>query len=154
MSLAIEAFVDNVHRYCEWVESQNHDALKARQLLLSLMTSIPYLVASESEQQGNQEYPWRSHDEWKATHKCFADFPFQYYRLIFAPLTLDDEVPVIGDIHDDLADIYGELWHGLQALNHNDGVYAVRYWRETYVQHWGHHASAALYALDEHYRLP
>ena len=51
-----------------------------------------------------------------------------------------------------LADIYGDLWHGLQALDRGDGVYAVSYWRESYFQHWGHHASSAIYAIDEFYR--
>ena len=48
MSLAIEAFVDNVRRYCEWVESEHHDLLTARQLLMrghaSLAQSLPILL--------------------------------------------------------------------------------------------------------------
>ena len=65
---------------------------------------------------------------------------------------MDDEDPVTGDVHDDLSDIYAELWHGLQALDRGDGAYAVSYWRESYFQHWGHHASSAICAIDDHYR--
>ena len=57
-----------------------------------------------------------------------------------------------GDIHDDFADIYGDLWHGLQAFDRGDGVYAVGHWRASYFQHWGHHASLAIYVIDEYYR--
>jgi len=84
-------------------------------------------------------------------HQRFADFPFQHTAR-FSPCDLDEEQPVIGDVHDDLADIYGELWHGLQALDRGDEIYAVRHWRESYFVHWGHHASAAIYAIDEYYR--
>jgi hypothetical protein len=72
--------------------------------------------------------------------------------VVFSPCDIEDDDPVTGDVHDDLADIYADLWHGLQALDRGDGVYAVRHWRESYFQHWGHHASSAIYAIDEYYR--
>ena len=152
MSLAIEAFVENVRSYCEWIEAREHDLLKARQLILSLMTSIPYLVAPPSNKDGDAEYPHKGHDEWKLIHKSLADFPFQYYREVFDPLEMGNDEPVTGDVHDDLADIYGDLWHGLQAHESGDGIYAVGHWRESYFQHWGDHAASALRAIDQHYR--
>lgn len=151
MSIAIEAFVDNIRHFCQWAESDKHDLETARQLLLALMQSIPYLVAPESAADEAQ-YPERSYEDWEKDHKRFSDFPFQYYREIFSPCDLDNESPVIGDVHDALADIYGDLWHGLQGLDRGDGVYAVNYWRESYFQHWGHHAAGAIYAIDEYYR--
>lgn len=36
MSLAIETFAENARSFCNWVESQKHDVLTARQLLLAL----------------------------------------------------------------------------------------------------------------------
>jgi hypothetical protein len=152
MSIAIEMFVDNVRHFCQWSESGPHDVLTVRQLLLALMEGIPHLVVAEDEGEDQSEYPRRSHEEWQVDHKRLLDFPFQYYREVFSPCDLDDEPPVSGDIRDDLAGIYGDLWHGLQALDRGGGVYAVRYWRESYFQHWGHHASSAAYAIDEYYR--
>jgi hypothetical protein len=151
MSLAMEAFVENVRHFCQWAESDKHDVEIVRQLLLALMQGIPYLLSSGSEE-SDTEHPQRSHEDWKKDHKRFSDFPFQHYREIFSPCDLDDEEPVTGDVHDDFADIYRDLWHGLQALNGGDGAYAVSYWRESYFQHWGHHASAATYAVDDYYR--
>ena len=151
MSLAIEAFVENVRHFCQWAESGTHDVTTVRQLLLALMQGVPYLVIPSGQKKG-LEYSRRSHEGWQADLKRFSDFPFQYYREVFSPCDLDDEAPVTGDMHDDLADIYGDLWHGLQALDQGDGIYAVRYWRESYFQHWGHHASSAIYAIDEYYR--
>lgn len=152
MSLAIESFTDNVRRFCAWVEGSTHDVETARELLLALMQGIPYLVSSEQRDEETPDYPRRDFEGWEADHKRVADFPFQYYRQIFSPCDVDDEPPVIGDIRDDLADIYGDLWHGLQALDRGDVDYAANYWRELYFHHWGHHASAALYAIDEFYR--
>ena len=151
MSPAIETFAENVRHFCQWAESTKHDVQTARQLLLALMQGIPYLTvvgADDSE----REYPRRNYDQWKADHQRFADFGFQFYREVFAPCDIDGEAAITGDVHDDFADIYGDLCHGLQALDQGDGVYAVRYWRESYFQHWGHHISAAIYAIDEFYR--
>jgi len=153
MSLAIEAFSENVRRFCQWSESEQHDVETARQLLLVLMQSIPYLAFIDDTTGDLPDYPRRGYEGWKMDHKNFSDFPIQYYRQVFAPCDLNDAPPVIGDAHDDLADIYGDLWHGLQALDCGDGKYAVNYWRESYFQHWGHYASAAIYEIDEYYRI-
>ena len=152
MSFAIETFADNVRHFCRWSEGGSHDVETARQLLLALLQGIPYLATGSNESDEEAKYPRREHEGWLADHKRFSDFPFQYYREIFSPCDLDDEPPVGGDVHDDLADIYGDLWHGLQALDRGDAAYAVSYWRESYFQHWGHHASSAIYAIDEFYR--
>ena len=152
MPLAIDAFTENVRHFCRWTEAGPHDIQTARQLLLALMQGVPSLVVSEDERADVPEFPRREHEGWRVDHKRFSDFPFQYYREVFSPCDLDEEPPVAGDVHDDLADIYGDLWHGLQALDHGDGIYAVSYWRESYFQHWGHHASSAIYAIDEYYR--
>src|SRR5947207_1285155 len=116
MSLAVETFTENVRHFCRWAESDTHHVQTARQLLLALMQGIPHLVHSDIGAK-QSDYPRRGHEGWQADHKRFSDFPFQYYREIFSPCDLDDETPVTGDVHDDLADIYGDLWHGLQALD-------------------------------------
>ena len=152
MSIAIETFAENVRQFCQWSEAGPHDVETARQLLLALMQGVPDLVVADEKRDEEAEYPYREYEGWKADHKRFSDFPIQYYREVFSPCDLDDEPPVTGDVHDDLADIYGDLWHGLQALDRGDEIYAVRYWRESYFQHWGHHASSAIYAIDEYYR--
>jgi hypothetical protein len=152
MSLDVEAFSENVRQYCQWVESSEHDLQSARQLLLVLLQGIPYLTVPDETDKPEQDYPSRDHAQWESDHNRLADLPLQYYRQVFAPCDLDEEPPVTGDLRDDLADIYGDLWHGLNALNAGDAAYAVEYWMDSYFQHWGHHASAAVYAMDEYYR--
>lgn len=152
MPLAIETFTENVRHFCLWVESRTHDVKTARELLLALMQGIPHLVVPKA--QGEEfEYGRRGYEEgWRVDQKRFYDFPFQYYQEMYSPCDLGDDLPVTGDVHDDFADIYGELWHGLQALDRGDVNYAVNHWRESYFQHWGHHAASAICAIDDYYR--
>ncbi|EEF62830.1 DUF5063 domain-containing protein [Pedosphaera parvula] len=151
MNRSVEEFVNNVRKFCQWAESSQHEVQTARELLLALMQGVSYLPADYTEE-SETEYPERSREDWKADYKRFADFPFQYYWKIFSPCNLDEETPVTGDVHDDLADIYEDLWHGLQALDLGDATYARNYWYESYFIHWGHHASSAVYAVDEYFR--
>ncbi|GAA5496483.1 hypothetical protein Rhal01_02667 [Rubritalea halochordaticola] len=151
MSLAIESFVENARTYCEWVEADNHDLLTVRQLILSLMSSIPSLIVADKSVQSEDEYGYDT-VIWGRIHKHLANLPFQYYQITTAPLNVDDTQSSCGDLCDDLTDIYAELKHGLSALDAGDGIYALQHWRDSYHQHWGAHASAALYAIDYYYR--
>lgn len=110
MSPPIEAFAENAKLFCHRAESSTHDVEAPRQLLLALMQGIPSLK-SPAPREGAQEYPHR-HEDWKSDHKRFADFPVQYYWIVSTTCELDEEALVAGDVHDDLADIYGELWQG------------------------------------------
>jgi hypothetical protein len=153
MSFAAECFVENVERFCEWAETDKHDLVEARQHLITLMTSIPWLAELRYASKGVDDFPRRGHDEWSRDHKRFADLPFQYYRSVFDPHDLDStDEPVMDDLHDDLADIYGELWHGLQAHRSGQTREALSLWVDSYFYHWGYHASSALKAIDEFYR--
>ena len=152
MSLAIEAFIDNAHKYCDWVESDVHDLSAVRQLLLSLMAGIPYLIATGSDSGSTESLTHTGYSKWLSDHRRFTDVPFQYYRSIVNPHDLEDESSTTGDICDDFADIYGDLKHGLDAIDCDCGIYAINHWRESYSQHWGCHAANAVMAIDAHIR--
>lgn len=101
---------------------------------------------------GEQTYPRRGIEGWKTDHKSLSDLPFQYYVSVFDPHDFEalDE-PVTGDLHDDFADIYGDLWHGLQIYRAGNIQAALSRWVDSYFYHWGHHASSALRAIDHYY---
>jgi hypothetical protein len=155
MSLALESFIENVERFCEWVEGDTHGLIEGRQHLITLMTSIPWLESFRNGASGHHDFPRRGHDGWEQDHHRLADLPFQHYRTVINPHDLDavDE-PVMGDLHDDFADIYGDLWHGIQAHRAGHPRYALSHWVDSYFYHWGHHASSALKAIDDFYRNP
>lgn len=148
MSLAIEAFVINVRDYCDWIESNEHNIRSVRQTILALMQGIPYLIANKDEESKSCNFPRRGYDDWAhdvARMKCL---PLQYYRVAFDRLKIEEETAVIGDVCDDLVDIYGELWHGLQAHDAGATDYAIAHWRDSYRFHWGLHANGAICAID------
>lgn len=63
----------------------------------------------------------------------------------------DPEPPGIGDLADDLADIYRDIKPGLRALDHNRDEYVsmvVFGWKEPlFKTHWGRHAVDAMRVL-------
>lgn len=75
-----------------------------------------------------------------------AAIPLQHYSEIFSPHVLQDE-PVVGDLADDLVDIYRDLARGLQL--HAAGLVddALWEWGFNFQIHWGEHASSAIRAL-------
>jgi len=153
MNLAAESFIESVERFCEWSEADKHDCLEARQHLLTLMVSIPHL--EEYRYAGDDEItaPRRGNEQWKRDHKHFSNLPFQYYQIIFDPHNLkqtDDSVT--GDLCNDFADVFGDLWGGLELHRSGHTIEALSHWVDSYFYHWGHHASSALRALDEFYR--
>jgi hypothetical protein len=152
----IEAFAAKARGYCLWVESSKHDLDSARRWLLELLLGVSCLNVGESEDEEEDEdgprYPHKSTEERAQISSGLADLPFQKYRLVFSPCELNKEDPVITTLEDSLKDIYCDLWHGLQAWDAGDKSYAVGYWFFFYRVHWGHHASSAIFAVDEYYR--
>jgi len=151
------SFAETVQAFCHWAECGARDVLGCRRFLLVLMTDVVSIRPeydpdeSDADEEEEAQYPRRGHEGYQEDYQLFRNLPIQQYRCVFDPLDLDDapDEPVIGDLHDDLADIYGDLWHGLQAFKAGDEDYAHWYWWDSYGFHWGHHAAGALYAIDE-----
>ncbi len=142
-----ETFTSQVRRYCEWVESSTHDLETAHQVMLALLEGAPGLKASE-EQEVQRGFPGLRDEVRAADYKRFADLPFQCYPVVFWPREVDTEGPFTENIHEDFAHIYSELRYGLQIMDQGESARAIRYWRDSYFCHWGHHASAAAWAIE------
>ena len=152
MSLAIEAFVENARTYCELIEADQHDVVAIRQTLLALMQGVPYLKTHGADDSDQVEFPRCGYDGWTKDVARLADLPLQYYRMVLDSLDATTESTGVGDVCDDLADIYGELWHGLQAHDAGATIHAVNHWRDSYRDHWGQHAVGAVSAIDAYFR--
>ncbi|WP_378080083.1 DUF5063 domain-containing protein [Cerasicoccus arenae] len=153
MSLASEAFTENVIAFCEWAEGKKHSLLEARQRILALMSSIPHLESFRGAIESDEEHERRGHEGWKEDCERLSDLPFQYYNTIFDPHDFEEkEKAIVGDLSDDLSDIYGDLFHGLSAYKKGSKREAIGIWVDSYFYHWGHHASQALWAIDQFYR--
>ncbi len=88
-----------------------------------------------------------SDDQWKRVFKRFESLPFNHYSTFFSPAKLHEEEPVVGDLADDLADMYRDIKAGLSLYDRGHRTEAVWAWRYSFQIHWGRHATNALYAL-------
>ncbi len=95
------------------------------------------------------------HDQWKAIYDRVSRALPQTWYLTYFDLTesLDPEQkPGIGDLADDLADIYRDLKPGLRAIaNQDDTVMGavVFEWQFSFRSHWGDHAVNAMKLLHQ-----
>jgi Domain of unknown function (DUF5063) len=152
MTRDIHSIISNLESFLQWAESNSHDMGVCRQYLLQLMMDIPVMVDALTDDFSDAEFECRSFEEWKSDFHRFRDLPVQYYWVVLDPLEIDSEDTGLGDLHDDMADIYGEIWHGWQAHLNGDDIYALDHWVSSYFDHWGNHAASALHIIDQYYR--
>lgn len=147
-------FAEVAEEYCNWAEGPAGDAIdearQARRLLIELLRCAIDLTCPFSEVESRS----LSNDAYERVYARFGTLPFNYYSECFNPLPVPAEEPGVADLADDLADIWRDvkvgliLWHELRVAS------AAWYWRFTFETHWGHHASAALYALQSWFAEP
>jgi hypothetical protein len=88
-----------------------------------------------------------SDEEWKQVYARAAALPFQYYSSYFDPSQVPPEDHEIGDLADDVADIYRDLCAGLALVDAGHLAEAQWQLRFSFLTHWGRHASGAIRAL-------
>ncbi|WP_363796745.1 DUF5063 domain-containing protein [Lysobacter firmicutimachus] len=143
---AVVAFADCARRYCNWARERLADASDEVDTALALLSELNFraLALPHAEWQDNPEDSERS--EWEAVLRRFAALPFQLYELPTSPAALE-WAGEVGDLQDDLADIWRYLHSGLNLFDRGQPGAAAYFWRSFYWGHWGRHANAALYAL-------
>ncbi len=77
------------------------------------------------------------------------EFPMQYYWEVFHAIGPEADQPCLGDVVDDLLDVYGDVREGLVTLDAGHEPLAVWHWRTTLGFHWGRHATSAMKALHD-----
>ena len=89
-----------------------------------------------------------SDDEWKAVFEySLAQLPLRHYGEVYDPLLMPPEEPVVGDVADDIADIYRDVATGLRLFDAGDEAEALWEWGFLFRIHWGEHASSAIRVL-------
>jgi len=87
------------------------------------------------------------HERSAIDRSVAARLPFSAYARVFDPFTLPPEEPVVGTISDDIADIYGDVVGGLLEYEAGRTAQALWEWAFQLQEHWGRHATDAMYAL-------
>src|SRR5688500_10241095 len=85
---------------------------------------------------------------WHAVYRTLtARVAFTHYAEVFNPLPVPPEQPIVGDLADDIADIFGDVDRGLWFFEAGRPAEAVWEWGFHFVHHWGEHATSAIRAL-------
>ena len=147
----IAEFTRLSREYCDWCEGPrgaderqlHYQATRHLARLYAAALELPDVeLGDEDEAEGCDV-----DDDRARVLRSFADLPFQYYREIFDPVVDKAENAVVGDLADDLTDIYIDLKRGLVILERCTETAAVFEWRCSFGFHWGRHATSALRAL-------
>jgi hypothetical protein len=149
VAIPLPQFAELVRQYCAWCEGSPRTGREEAQTGFDLLVQL--LAGMPATQGGCYGGAGRSipDDEWQVIHARFASIPFQYYQSWFDPLNIDDLKGdhELGDIADDLADIWRDLKPGLELYDGNQQGAAAAEWQFAFEAHWGRHATAALYSL-------
>lgn len=144
----LETFAMLAHEFCTWAEApprDSQDELRCAQRLLSrLYASALELPEGDPVDAERPAEGALSHD---AAFRRFGALPVNMYATC-DPLIVPCETPGVGDVADDLADIYADLHRGLAMYRAGDTDAAAREWSFHFRAHWGDHAVGALAALQ------
>jgi hypothetical protein len=143
----IEEFAVAARNFCTWASSavlqDEQDAGLAARYVSALFAAGCALGWDEGEP-GDFRVPEQGVDAVRAKASAL---PFRHYSEIFNNLVIPPEEPVIGDIVDDLVDIYSDVAPGLALYESGDREGARNHWRFWLSSHWGEHATSAIRAL-------
>lgn len=147
-SIPLDAFAEAAQAYCSWCEGHLLDMEKEASLaallarLYAAALTLPE-VGPENEE-GLPELPEAALASAKTNLSYFNGW---YYREFFDPdPTLDDEAGM-GDVGDDVLDIYKDVKAGCLLYERGETADALWHWSFLHRFHWGRHAVGAIFAL-------
>ena len=140
--MPVEALIKCARQYCDWGESTCHDMETGYGLLLSLRDAAERLPPPAET--GDRPLDLSGEVGYQEANR-FADFPFQIYP---ASYWANRPLPETDNIHVNFAWIFAQLRCALQALDRGDIADPVAYWHDGYFFRWGHHLSAAIWAIE------
>jgi hypothetical protein len=147
----IDNFAALARQYCTWCEE--HQSTDSKSLHYEAICHLAQLYAAGltlpdvdvSDYDDPLDPP---KDAIQAIYRSFGALPFNFYREFFDPHILDQSnEPGMGDLADDLTDVYLDLRRGLALLDSGIEAAAAWEWRFSFGIHWGRHAVNALRAL-------
>jgi hypothetical protein len=149
--LIAERFSVEARRFVQWADGSTAPGKLTAPIALRRVVAL-YAAALELPQPWSEGVSARRAFEPELTQRLAAvreraqAIPLQHYSEIFSPHVPQDE-PVMGDLADDLVDIYRDLATGLH-LHHMGRIDdALWEWGFNFQVHWGEHASSAIRAL-------
>jgi hypothetical protein len=147
----LSAFAGEAQRFCNWARNPSGDDAGAREALLRVSALyVAGLQLSGDWHSSLEPEPLPdtvSKAEWQQVYDANAALPFQYYSEITNPLDVPPEEAGVGDLADDIADIYSDVTEGLRLYEAGHPREALWQWVFHLTFHWGAHATSAMRAL-------
>ena len=154
----VRAFLETAMRYCEAIETGVESTPRA--LFEELEILLPQLIADVLRlpivrRPGPMPPDDDRPDRWRSLCQTLATFLGEHrrYWAVFDPASPQADDPMVGDLADDLADIYCDLRRGLDLWETADPALRREIlwrWRFDYESHWGQHAVDALRTVYAH----
>lgn len=148
--LSMDSLISTARVFCAWCKSDPDTESKEAQYALSLLVRL-YSQALELDAPMEFDSDIKTDpiddNQWREIVGRAGALPFNYYSTIFNPLVVPSEEPVVGDLADDIADIYRDLCTGVALFD--SGYKAEAQWELyfSFHSHWGRHASSAIAVL-------
>jgi Domain of unknown function (DUF5063) len=143
------AFKESAERFCAWAETPvrepGEDLHNAMAHLAELYLLALRMPGADSDASVEDLFVDKNNHE--DVYRRFAHLPLQYYGEVFDTTVVPPEEPTVGDLADDLLDIYADVKGGLAYFVTGHPVQAVFHWKFTWGIHWGRHATSALRAM-------
>ncbi len=135
--------------YCQWLREPSRTEREEARRLLALLLDL-YRAAMELDLPDEADVDIDADrpklDELRALSKAKA-LPFGYYGVTFDPHIVTPEESTVGDLYDDVEDIYGDLSEAISLRNAGHLVEAHWELCFSFRTHWGRHAASAIHAL-------
>ncbi len=145
---SIQAFEELALGFCAWSEGKalGPKAEVTASVWLARLHAAALLLP-EVDPDNEDGLPELPPGVLAAAEKNFKPFAGLFYRTVFDPNPLNTEEPVMGDLGDDLLDIYKDIKAGCLLREQGRSQEALWHWSFMHEVHWGRHAVGALAAL-------
>jgi hypothetical protein len=156
VSPQLDAFASEARRFVAWARGEDADAMTAAAALrrvVALYGEALRLPNTVEVPPSLDEVAQVSEDEWRLVFDHAQTLPLRHYGEVFDPLELPPEDPVVGDVADDIADIYRDIASGLRLFDSGRSSDALWEWGYNFRVHWGKHAGGAIRALHAYLAL-
>lgn len=147
---ATGAFTESVRAFCQWAEG---DLLPGPAQMPIVRRHLARLYAQaldlpQRDCDWGDEAAEVSYEAGRAMFERMGALPVSYYPEIADPLDVGCNDTMMGDLADDLADMWRDLKHGLNLFDRGQADAALFQWRDSFLTHWGNHAASALLVLQ------
>jgi hypothetical protein len=149
---AVEQFAEEASQFEQWALHGTACGEAAAREALVRITQL-YLMALDLPPAWNEELADQpaadpiGMAESRAVFAACTRFPLQDYGEVFNPLPVPPDDPVVGNLADDITDIYLDVVTGLRAYQAGRRIRAIWEWGFGLQHHWGEHATGAIRAL-------